>query len=306
MAMYLKTTSPTTTPWIVSGTNHYDLLIQRLLVAKDKRERKRIYSQLTGGFDPEELRGALRRVERSATQRLFGKLWLGHSWRSQELISRLVVELDDWQDREIWNVSTPFDNGVLFSCGARSLVVGFSGRSDVLMISSQKILQAISNDYDLLLLRDPLDEFYQKGIPGFGSNPLETSAAISAWADQAGYAGIRAMGTSAGYCMAFLATLWQEWEHAMLVGGPILSEVPVFEHALSEIKNFDVSMHHCFSKENPRNSEGAAVIKSRVPKSEMYPYPGITAHNLLESIDAKSDVVAYIWEHLVVPSGKQA
>lgn len=292
-------------PWNVCGSDHYDALIQSLLLSKSNRERKRNYSQLTGGFIPDELRDALCRARRSGLRRIFDKLILGHSWKSHQLISRLLGELDDWTDRNIWSVSTPFDNGVLFSCGSDSLVVGFTGRSNVLMVSTHKILQAISHEYDLLLLRDPLDDFYQRGIPGLGVTPLETASAVSVWAEKNGYCDIRVMGTSAGYFMGFFAALWQGWGHAMLVGGPVLSVVPIFERAFSEIVDFDASVHHCYPSEHAMNAEGAAEIKRRAPQSAMFPYPGITAHNLLESIDAKSDVVAYIREHLVDPPSKQ-
>lgn len=295
-----KTADPDTA-WVVDDPARYDALLRRLLRTGDKRARKRLFSQLTGGFDPALLHAAVLRAAPTATQRMIRKLLLRPGWQSLDMVERLRAELEAWPARTDWTVRTPFANGVLFSSGARSLVVGFTGRSHVLMVPSYKVLQAIGPQFDLLLLRDPRDTFYQTGIAGIADTPFDTSARIAQWAEAAGYRGIRAMGTSAGYFMALFATQWQGWDHAMLVGGGDASDLPVFRDCLAATDRIDVSVHHCFSAGNPKNAEGAAFIGGLYPGIRLVPHDGVTAHNLLETIDATSDVVPYIRDHLVAP-----
>ena len=145
--------------------------------------------------------------------------------------------------------------------GARSLVVAFCGKGGM-GVPVSSFLQVMREDlYDILVLHDEREMFFDRGVAGFSDSFLETAQRIKAVATERGYGEIITFGPSMGGYPALRTGLLLGADRAISVGGMYCWHVGRLLQNRETTMAFDV-LCPCFSG---RNTELVAVASADHP-----------------------------------------
>lgn len=101
----------------------------------------------------------------------------------------------------------------------KTLIIGFAGNSNRLMLPISIFLQALPhNAFDLLLIWDPTRNGFSRGIPAMGSDIESLCSSISALAQPSSYPESSSIGTSSGGIAAIMAAQILGLGSALAVG----------------------------------------------------------------------------------------
>jgi hypothetical protein len=154
---------------------------EAVLRAETGRELKRAIAELTGRIAPADLLDALDQTapRLALMEELFRRVTRINKIRAAALSWRRKTRrrLNEWPGRFHWSIRTVHDHVTLYSKPSdrpddKTLIIGFTGNANLLMVPTYHILQAIGrHPADLLLLSDVSHSFYTRGLQGIAANP---------------------------------------------------------------------------------------------------------------------------------------
>lgn len=295
------------------NADELDRAVAAVMSSGSPRELKRAMSALTTSSAPRNLRSALARSYRPLPHRfleVFGSL-VGRDSNHRKalrLLRKTLWELRRWDDADNWNADEIAENVTLFrnvATGTRenTLVVGFGGNSQQLMVPSYQILHALgSTGADLLLLRDPEMKFFDQGLRGMGDSPTDVAAFVGGFSRDGGYKQTISLATSAGGLMGIYAALANKWERVVAVGPDEPASHPALSGLLARLADTPKSLTEtqirvCYAGDNARNRDGANNVAALLPTVKLFPHDGPDQHNLLESITEAGNLTPYLQWH---------
>lgn len=290
-----------------------DRAVAAVMGSGSPRELKRTMSALTTSSAPRDLRKALVRGYRPFQHRfleMFGALVGQGSSRRQALRSlrKALRELRHWDDADNWDADeiaanvTHFRNATVKNRD-KTLVVGFGGNSQQLMVPSYQILRVLgSTRADLLHLRDPQMKFFDQGLAGIGKTPQDVSAFVGTFSRDGGYKRTISLATSAGGLMGIYAALENRWERVVAVGPDNPGSHPVLGDLLAGLAGASGTrvgsqIRVSYAAANARNRSAANDIAALLPTAVLFPHEGPDQHNLLESIAEAGGLDPYLQWH---------
>ncbi len=290
-----------------------DAEVLAVLNARSPRALKVATAALTTSRAPGDLVAALSRNYKPVTHRIaetFGGL-AGQSSDQRKALRWLRTSLEElrhWDDAPRWTATELAPNVTRFSNPSvpnedKTLMVGFAGNSNQLMVPSYQILRAIGSDRgDLILVRDPSMRFFEQGVAGLGDTPEAVASFIGAVVEDGRYQSTLALATSAGGLFGIYTALLHGWERVVAVGPDDPPSYPVLEELLSTLSEYSGSeratqIRVCYTAKNDRNRKAAEAISTLLPRARLFPFAGPEQHNLLESIAEAGDLDSYLQHH---------
>lgn len=178
--------------------------------------------------------------------------------------------------------------------GAKTLLIGFGGNVNRLMLPTAVFLQFVPEaDCDMLLLRDPTRSGYLHGVPGFGDDLAKMADAIRSHVDLGSYRELRCIGTSGGGQVALYMGLLLNARRAVSVGGrhrSLSKKVAAGDSDLTghELDAFvrDIGPRHTelinlFGAQCERDIEGARSLEKVLPRLRPVTIADLAEHNAL-------------------------
>ena len=174
--------------------------------------------------------------------------------------------------------------------GRDTLIIGFCGRAELLLLPTATILQYLSTGADLLVLRDYSKKAFTNGIAEYAGGFAATLEALRGPFDFARYRNIRCLGTSGGGAAALGGGIVLNADRAACFGGLLPSKSPWFDPTSPEIEDLITGspgsqerFYAVFGEQCDRDRRDADEIAS-VFAVTLYAVPGIDEHNLIRRL----------------------
>jgi hypothetical protein len=203
----------------------------------------------------------------------------------QALVRALGPELARFSRIQINPSVSLYSNGR----GASTLIVGFTGRIDLLFMPIALVLQYFADDCDVLVLRDPGRTGFGNGIGGYATSFPEMVARLKQDIDFGRYKSVRCLGTSGGGCAALAGGILMGAERAVCFSGRLPSRArretsrnipPDIENAVRTAVG-DPSRFFCvFGADNEKDVGNAQAIRE-VLDTTLIPVAGVADHNVV-------------------------
>jgi pimeloyl-ACP methyl ester carboxylesterase len=178
------------------------------------------------------------------------------------------------------------DGVTLYSAnlGARTLIIGFCGRSARLFLPVAVFLQNLDEKaYDLLIASDVRHLHFDKGIPGFAETLPALADRLKRFADERGYSSTITYGISMGGLVALRVGEMIDGDRAISAGGRFAWHVGRLLRQEGHIGAFDTicacsvpsgRRHYAiYSENNAEDSENAARLAAIRPQWTAIPMP---------------------------------
>lgn len=288
-----------------------DKAVAAVKASETPRQLKRAMSALTTSSSPRALKKTLERNSKPLADRLSELVYAAtgrkNAYRKAlRVLRRTLTDLRQWSECADWEATEIAPNVTHFRNPAvpnqdKTLVVGFGGNSQQLMVPSYKVLEVLgSKRCDLLLLRDPQMKFFDEGLNGIGDTPQSVSAFAGAFAADGEYGRVICLATSAGGLMGIYAAMDNSWERVISVGPDDPDTHPPLRDLLANPatnKDNTTQIRVCYSARNDRNSASVKDIAALLPTATLHPHHGPEQHNLLEAITETGALGPYLEWH---------
>ncbi len=179
------------------------------------------------------------------------------------------------------------------SGGPKHLVVVFTGNQLRPFLPLPVFLQHVPvRHFDVLVLQDASRQWFLRGVPGV----LDSIAELPRWLSSAlpsfQYSSVRSVGTSAGGAAALYGGIVLGAARSLAIGGSTPSRAtqlppdPELDRTLfdrmiaAQLPAHTGVLHACYSGDNARDAEGAALLREHLPALRCTGFPGLTDHNL--------------------------
>jgi len=183
----------------------------------------------------------------------------------------------------IWRYSA----GKRESKSAKSVIFGFTGNAQLLMVPVYLILSNMDHEkFDIILLKDPSRMHYESGIDGIGDSLEAIYRFLNFLNIDFGYKSAFAFGTSSGGLAAMAAALANKWQGVLAVapdspkGHPKVRTV-LMERYSSQSADILTSIHIALSGQNKRDRDGMVDITSLIGGCKVYADERYASHNLI-------------------------
>jgi acyl-CoA synthetase (AMP-forming)/AMP-acid ligase II/acyl carrier protein len=210
---------------------------------------------------------------------------------------------------ELWKRERLAEHAFLFASSdtlsvKSLLVVGFASRAMRLTAPTYHILSAMDpRKHALLLIRDPWQSHFERGIPGMGDSIEKVSDWLGDCAEIRAYSEVVALGTSAGAVPALIAALRNKWARVLLCGADAPTGHPLSEKALLDAQGNKMddcpSIVIAYSAKNRRDERGAQELIQIMPKARVVPDDRFKQHALLHELQVRGELKAFLEKHLL-------
>jgi hypothetical protein len=174
--------------------------------------------------------------------------------------------------------------------GREILVIGFCGRADLLFLPAATIMQYLSPDADLLVLRDPAKAGFAGGLAGYADTFDDMIDALGRAFDFTRYKRIRTIGTSGSGAAALAAGVLLAAERAVSVCGHLPSgrrRAHDLPHRIEDIirgsPGSPERFYAVFGDQCERDHRNANEI-ARVFAVTLHPIRGMEEHNVIRRL----------------------
>lgn len=203
-----------------------------------------------------------------------------------------------------WSRSEPREGVLLFSSSeqttAKRLLVGFSGRSQRLMLPTHILLSALSGQKcDLLLVKDTNRDHFKRGCHGLGSTPAALFENLDYVIAGLGmYKSICTFGTSSGGIPAILYGVKRGCP-CVAVGADNLDRQPHFLELFNALAGKQVSeVHMHASGGHQKDIRSASQLQERFKGGLVHQYSKYDGHNLLWALYLDGQLGHWVNDHL--------
>jgi len=223
--------------------------------------------------------------------------------RLRRWIKKLKLDLAHYSSDRDWRRVNLNDHTILYQSSkgmiSKKLIIGFAGNAMRLMGPTNIILGAIDEfDFDLMLIRDPDRNHYQKGVSGLASSVNELALSLKDLAVQSGYNRYVILGTSAGGLPAIRTGQIIKAEHVLAVGPDSPLRHPGVEELSSAEKTMFTTFKISISANNERDSKAAHELKKVMPHVNIIPFDERN-HNLIYALHKKKKLKSFLVENLL-------
>ncbi len=288
--------------------------LRELEACRDWREFRNLSEAITLYSTPAETHGIITRMRHL--------LSFKPGDRIRHPVSTLVLELKRqwWRHSILWELSRmrsatarslswvrePFcEDAALYlnpnvAPRNKSLIVGFTGISNRLMMPAYKFLRCIDpNHFDVLLVRDRKRKHYAYGILGMSDTLDGVARALEEFAQKKSYLRSIAFGTSAGGLASIYVAIKNQWDRVVAVGADDPSRHPILADLLNCItsrpdQNGETRIHLCYSEKNTRDSTAATKNVVIFSQARLFPDTRFHVHNLLYRLYKNGELPGFL------------
>jgi hypothetical protein len=266
----------------------------------EARRRQRLIQRevqrLEGVLTPQEF------LDRAAEEEAGGKADLASEMRASATMAFLSrqARLEPFRRRVLAQEAALYEGEAASS--ERSLLVGFCGMADRLMLPLPMILQHLpARRWDVLLLTDSRRAHYRKGCLGFADSLPDLVRRVAALSD--GYARCVALGTSMGGLAAVAVARLAAMERGISIGGrppnPVLhlrsrdGALPAFDPLCACLPSSSGRFVFTYSGGHADDAVEARRYAPTVGGCDL-PIPGLVGHNLLHALQEKGVLADFL------------
>ncbi len=194
------------------------------------------------------------------------------------------------------------DAASLYSEGSdrETLVIGFCGRADLLFLPAATIMQYLSPDSDLLILRDPEKMGFAGGLAGYADTFDGMMEALARAFDFGRYKRLRTIGTSGSGAAALAAGIVLDAERAISACGHLPSgrrRTRDLPHRIEDIIRASPGSPPRFyavfgdlCERDRRNAEDIANVLGIT----LYPINGVEEHNVMRRLHVQGQLASVL------------